>query len=240
MGVLDLSGRRTGNGRQGDYRSARDNGFTNQSHDGLRQTGRLRSAMTRAGRGWRAAARAVSGLAAPALGSGCARLCLVFVETPHIRGAGGVDLDAPGLQRLWHFPAQIDRKHAVVVTGGLDHDMIGQLELALKVARRDATMQIRAPVVIVALGPAAGDDQEVRLRGDFELMGCEPCRGQGDSIAVVAGLFDIVGGLVAISLRPHRAIDKVRHAVDADHRPVEGGEIIGRSHFHLLRRASWT
>src|SRR5580704_5454141 len=54
------------------------------------------------------------------------------------------------LHRLGDFPLQVDDQQAVLEAGALDLGMVGQCELALEVARRDAAMQ-EGPLFLVAL-----------------------------------------------------------------------------------------
>jgi hypothetical protein len=161
---------------------------------------------------------------------------LASLDAPNGRGrAGRADLDPPGLQRIGDLPGQFNGDHTVVVAGRFHHHIVGQFEFALEVAGRDAPVQEGARSLQLVLGLAAGDDKEVWLRRDFKLVGREAGGGQGDPVAVVAGLFHVVGRIAAVFLTPHRAVDEVRYAVDTDHRPIEGRKVIGRSHFHLLR-----
>ena len=70
--------------------------------------------------------------------------------------SGALIGDAAGLLLLGHDALQVDMKQAVLELGGLDLDMLGELEAALEGAAGDALVQVGRLGGILAL---AGDGQ---------------------------------------------------------------------------------
>jgi hypothetical protein len=80
---------------------------------------------------------------------------------------GAVDLDPARLHGLGDLPLQVDDEQAVLEAGALDLDVVGERELALEIARRDAAMQ---EGLLFPLAPAALEGQDVLLDGQRDLV----------------------------------------------------------------------
>ena len=112
-----------------------------------------------------------------------------------VRG-GAVDRDAARLHRFRDFPLQVDDEQAVLEAGALDLDVVGQRELALEVARRDAAMQEGFPF-LVALPTLEG--QDVLLDRQFDLIRLESGERDRDLEVVLVEAFDVVGGIALLA-----------------------------------------
>src|SRR5690606_3347454 len=62
--------------------------------------------------------------------------------------AGAVDRDLARLHRLRHFAHQVDLEQSVLEGGVLHLDVVGQIEDAPERTRRDAVIQVLAPVLL--------------------------------------------------------------------------------------------
>src|ERR1700751_5743636 len=74
-----------------------------------------------------------------------------------VAGRGAADRDATRLHRLGDLPLEVDDQQAVLEAGALDLDVVGERELALEIARRDAAMQ-EALLFLLALAALEGQD----------------------------------------------------------------------------------
>src|SRR6202012_3729388 len=112
--------------------------------------------------------------------------------------------------------------------------MVGERELALEVARRDAAMQ-EVPAFLVALATFEG--QDVLLDRQLDLVRLEAGERDRDLEAVLVEAFDIVGG---IPLLAHAlgGFGEVEKTVKADGRPKEGRKI-NSAHSQILLREKW-
>jgi len=110
--------------------------------------------------------------------------------------AGAVDRDAVRLHRFGDFPLQVDNEQAVLETGTLDLDMVGERKLALEVTRRDAAVQ-EGPLFLVAL--AALQREDVLLDRQFDLIRLESGERDRDLKVVLVEAFDVVGGIALLA-----------------------------------------
>ena len=84
-------------------------------------------------------------------------------------------------------------QHAILMAGTGHLDMVGQLEPALEGAGGDAAMQEAA--AFVGLGFPGGHDQAVFLDLDAQIFCRETGHGDRDTVGIIGGLFDVVGGI---------------------------------------------
>ena len=93
--------------------------------------------------------------------------------------------------RLGLGPGEVDVQQAVLERGSGHLDAVGQHEAALELARGDAAVQEGAALGVVGL--AAADHQLVVLQGDREVVLGEAGDGEGDPVAALVALLDVVG-----------------------------------------------
>src|ERR1700751_1408479 len=105
---------------------------------------------------------------------------------------GTADRDATRLHRLGDFALQVDDEQAVLEAGALDLDMVGERELALEVARRDAPMQ-EGLGFLFALAALKGQDG--LLDRQFDLIRLESGERDRDLEVILVEAFDVVGGI---------------------------------------------
>jgi len=101
------------------------------------------------------------------------------------------DGDAPRLHGLGNLALKLDDQQTILEASALDLDVVGQGELALEVAGRDAAMQ-ESPLFLVAL--AALERQYVLLDRQIDLVRLETGERDGNLEAVLVEAFDVVGG----------------------------------------------
>ena len=135
---------------------------------------------------------------------------------------------------IGNLAQQLDVQHAVHVARALDADVVGQGELALERAGRDAAVQVG--VLPVILGLAGRHDHGAVLHLDVQVVGREAGDGDRDAIGVLARLFDVVGGIGrGRDVGRQRPVHQVRHAVEADRGAVERGKI-HVTHVRILQK----
>src|SRR6185437_2126948 len=150
-----------------------------------------------------------------------------------VRGSA-VDLNAARLHRLGDFPLQVDDQQAVLEPGAPDLDMVGERELALEIARRDAAMQ-EGPAFLLVL--AALERQDVLLDRQLDLVRPEAGERHRYLEAVPVEAFDVVGG-IAFLAHALGGFGEVEQAVEADGRPEQGRKIYS-AHSQILLGAKW-
>ena len=99
----------------------------------------------------------------------------------HVGRRRAIDGDPPRLHGLGDFPDQFDLEQAVVEGCILDLDVVGQVELPLEVAGRDAAIQ---ELALGFLGLAAFDGDDVLLCSDRDFIGREARNRQRDLVTV--------------------------------------------------------
>src|SRR6185312_15586031 len=151
----------------------------------------------------------------------------------HVARGGAADRNAARLHRFGDFPLQLDDEQAVLEAGALDLDVVGQRELTLEVARRDATMQ-EGPLLLLAL--AAFERQHVLLDRESDFIVRKSGDRHRDLEAVLVETFDVVGG-IALFGGPLDLVENVEKAVEPDGRPPQGSPII--PHIQILLGARW-
>src|SRR5579871_6185981 len=105
-------------------------------------------------------------------------------------------------------------EQTVLKTRGLDLDMLGELEAALKAAAGDALVKQRGlPVVGLALA-LAGDGEDAVLHVNRQVLLGEAGDRKGDAIIILVGAFDIVRGVTLFG----RGFQKPDQAVKTDGR----------------------
>src|SRR5882762_1150499 len=87
---------------------------------------------------------------------------------------------------------EIDVYQAVIDGGSRHLDTLGQDEGALELPRRDAAVQVDTLLVV---GLLAAHHELVVLDPNREVVHCESGDGERDAQRILAGLFDIVGGV---------------------------------------------
>ena len=141
----------------------------------------------------------------------------------------GLDRDALGLHRLWHLTHQVDHEQAVVQPRILDEHEVGKLEATLEAAGRDTHVQeVRAGRLVVLL---AGDEQQILLCRDLDLVARETGHREGDAVAIIGDTFEIEGRIV-FGRRPGVRLDQVKKAIKADGLTAVGGQI--QTHLQFL------
>src|ERR1700753_600271 len=145
---------------------------------------------------------------------------------------GAADRDAARLLRLGDLPLQVDDQQAVLETGTPDFDMVGKRELALEVARRDATMQ-EGLALLLALAAFEGQHVLLDRQGDFVRR--EAGERDRDLEAVLVETFDVVGG---IGLLAHAlgGFGEVEQTVESDDRTIQGRKI-NSAHSQILLKS---
>jgi len=146
------------------------------------------------------------------------------------------DRDAAGLHRLGHVPHQLHDEHAVLEPCALYLDMVGELELVLEGALRDAAMQI-LHLALVTLGRLAADDQHVLMLGDVDVALGEAGDGDLDAIRVFGGLDDVVGRIRGLRLLAEGGVQHLVEGVEADARAEERAQIQG-AHGSVLQSSN--
>ena len=101
--------------------------------------------------------------------------------------------------------------------------MLGQLEAVGEVTGGDAAMQIGGLRGGGAL--AAGDLQAVLFDFDLDFRAVEAGHRHGDAVGVLAEYLDVVGGVAGLGVVAQRVVEHACHAVKADGRAVQGGEV---------------
>ena len=109
---------------------------------------------------------------------------------------GAVDRDPARFHRLGDFPLQVNDQQAVLEAGAPDLDMVGERELALEVARRDAAMQESLAFLVVL--PAL-EGQDVLLDRQLDLIRLESGERDRNLEAVLVEAFDVVGGIALLA-----------------------------------------
>src|SRR5215207_3890957 len=156
---------------------------------------------------------------------GFADLLDVVVLRDWIRRAAGRDLDPARLQGVRHLALQIDGQEAVGDARARDLDVIGEVETLPEAAGRDAAVEILRAFGLGVL--LTRDEERVLLLDEFDLRRGEARHRHGDAILVVARLLDVVGWPVR---GRGRLIEHVEQPIEADGRPVQGGEVVPHSH----------
>src|ERR1700730_7168251 len=118
------------------------------------------------------------------------------LDLSHVVRGRAVDRDAARLHRLGDFPLQVDDQQAILEPGSPDLDMVGEGELALEVARRDAAMQ-EGLAFLVALPALEG--QHVLLDRQFDLIRLESGERDRDLEVVLVEAFDVVGRIALLA-----------------------------------------
>ena len=129
-----------------------------------------------------------------------------------------IDGDPPRLHGLGNFPDQFDLEQAVVEGRVLDLDVVGQVELPLERAGRDAAVQVFA---FGLFGFVALDRHDVLLGRHRDFVGREAGHRERYLVAVVAEPFDVIGRVVVLG-RPLGGFREVKKAVETDGRTPEG------------------
>src|SRR5260370_34764786 len=118
------------------------------------------------------------------------RLCAsgrLLIDHPRGAVAAG-DLDLARLHRLGDLTHEIDMEQTIGEARAGDLDMVGELEMALEGASRDAAMQIFRGVLVL---PGLAANQElVLLDRDVEILVREAGPRHAQAISVLAGRFD--------------------------------------------------
>ena len=120
-----------------------------------------------------------------------------------------IDGDAAGLFLFRHDALQVDMEQAVLQAGGLDLDMLGELEAALEGAAGDALVQ---EVGLCALFALAGDGQHAILHVHRQVLVGKAGDRHGDAIVILVAALDIVGRIALLG----RGIQQVQKPVKAD------------------------
>ncbi len=111
--------------------------------------------------------------------------------------------------------------------------MVGELEAALEVAARDATVEILLLFLAFARGGLAGDQQLVFLLGQVQLGFGEARDRHHDPVGIIAGLLDVVRRVaIGAGLAGHR-VEQVEDPVEADGGTIERG-IVDGTHLIIL------
>ena len=116
----------------------------------------------------------------------------------------------------------------------LDLNVVGQVELPLEVAGRDAAIQ---ELALGFLGLAAFDGDDVLLCSDRDFIGREARDRQRDLVTVFREAFDVVGR-VAFLGAALGGLGEVEKTIETDGRPEEGSEVIS-AHSQILLGAKW-
>ena len=108
---------------------------------------------------------------------------------------------------------------------GTAHDnVIGQHEAAFKTTAGDAAMQETAGFFWRGLG-APNHRQRVLMGGDVQICLGKPSHGHGQHIAVIGGLFDIVGRVTPGIGTSTGRVHQPRQAIKANGGTEKGGKI---------------
>ena len=103
-------------------------------------------------------------------------------------------------------------QQAVLQIGAIDHDMVSKHKAPLERPASDAAIQHLG--LIGLSGDAAGDQQGVFLDGQLDIIRPKASNGHGEPIALLAGLFDVVGRIGLVGRRS--GVDLPRQPVKAD------------------------
>src|SRR5262245_17810149 len=115
-------------------------------------------------------------------------------------------------------------QQAVLHSGTLDHDVIGELEPALEASRGDAAMKKGGVLMLRALLAANGKGVLLHLNGEVALA--EASNGHADAILVLADARDIVGRVArGLAVKTGERIEQRAEPVEADSGAIKWGKI---------------
>jgi hypothetical protein len=129
-----------------------------------------------------------------------------------------LDRDFARLQCRRDLTHEVDRQETVAQIRSGDPDMVGKLEPVFERTAGNATMQVAIGRYLPVL---AGDNQQIGLEGDVEVVLGKTRHRDRDPVGVVTGLDDVIGRPVADRAGTLGIFQKIEDPVEADAGPEQ-------------------